>query len=457
MNPRRPIRTALAALAVPLALAAQAALPTAPTASAAGTPVQSCTRISRLQDGTAPAEGVNTGSTAIDVSPDGRFVAYSSFANGIVPGDLNGYSDVFLYDAVDGSTTMISTAGVYGDTDDDSYSPAVSDDGSVVAFVSQADDLAAGDTNAAADAFVWRRASMSVTLESLDHLGGPTDGFVEGLDLSSDGRVLVYSSSATRVTSPTGDTNGAIDVFRKVLATGATTLVSQRGGVQNDRPSRHPVTDRDGDRVAFLSETTPGTGLFPRAFGRSIALWRASDRRLTLVSTGSSSKRVPERGFPSISADGRRIAYTSNVPGDTGSRDGLSQAVVWDQRSGRRILASRRAGAPADGAAVGAEIAAGGKAVLFQSQATNLGTKGFAGPNTWRATLGRGRYPTALVPLDRTPAGRAGSGASSAGGLSGGGGVAVLTSRSTALVAGGDPADTNDAADLFRCTRIRRP
>lgn len=451
---------------VPLVLATLPALGTVGAASsapaptlvaAAAAPVQTCTRISRLPDGTAPAEGVDAGPASIDVSPNGRFVVFSSYANGLVPGDTNGYRDVFLYDAADGSTTMISTAGVYGDTNGDSFSPSVSDDGSRVAFVSAASNLAAGDTNGYTDAFVWRRASMSVTQETFDAAGGPTDGAVESAELSGDGRFLAYASLASTVVSRTSDTNGTTDVFRRDLATGTTVIVSKlRDGTQNDRPSRHPSISRDGGRIAFLSESSPGAGLLPRPGGRSIAVWTARTGAITRVSSTGTQKRLIERGFPSISADGRRVAYLTNARAETGANDGLQQAVVWDARSGRLIRASRTASRAADAAADGVQLSPDGRFVLVTSGSTTLARGATDGtPVPWRATLGRGAYPTAFVPLSRTPRGRPAVATGDVGGVSSDGRTIVITSRATTLIAGGDPGDTNGSDDLFRCTGVR--
>jgi hypothetical protein len=84
----------------------------------------------------------NRSSDLPDISADGRFVAYTSTANNIVPGDGNGLSDVFLYDRQTGVTTLL-TASCFGNNSADNRSrlPVFSGDGQTLLFESIASDL----------------------------------------------------------------------------------------------------------------------------------------------------------------------------------------------------------------------------------------------------------------------------------------------------------------------------
>ncbi|HEV7535086.1 MAG TPA: calcium-binding protein, partial [Acidimicrobiia bacterium] len=117
-----------------------------------------------VQSGGAQATGTN-GSTSVGadstISSDGRFVAFWSDASSLVPGDTNGSScatppctDVFVRDRVANTTTRVtSTNGVQGD--EDSYSPALSNDGRFVAFDSKANSLdPSAAPNSGEDVFV---------------------------------------------------------------------------------------------------------------------------------------------------------------------------------------------------------------------------------------------------------------------------------------------------------------
>ncbi len=90
------------------------------------------------------------------LSPEGRYVAYQSYATNLVPGDTNGKADVFLRDLVLGTTTRLSLSsqGLQGSRS--CYEPSVSFGARAVAFWTAAPELVSGDTNAESDVFLHR-------------------------------------------------------------------------------------------------------------------------------------------------------------------------------------------------------------------------------------------------------------------------------------------------------------
>jgi Tol biopolymer transport system component len=99
----------------------------------------------------------NDSSGSAVLSADGRFVAFSSNASNLVPGDTNGANDVFIRDRQAGTTKRVSIKTDSGQANDSSGEPALSADGRFVAFTSHATNLVPGDTNGWADVFVHRR------------------------------------------------------------------------------------------------------------------------------------------------------------------------------------------------------------------------------------------------------------------------------------------------------------
>jgi hypothetical protein len=107
--------------------------------------------VSQAYDGSGAG---NNNSDSPDISADGRFVAYRSAADNLVPNDTNGVPDVFLYDRLAGTTTLV-TASLFGNNsaDNRSLTPAFSADGRTLVLVSWASDLMANDFNNNADIF----------------------------------------------------------------------------------------------------------------------------------------------------------------------------------------------------------------------------------------------------------------------------------------------------------------
>jgi Tol biopolymer transport system component len=96
------------------------------------------------------------------ISADGRYVAFSSNANNLVSGDTNGYEDVFVYDTVTNTTSRVSISSDGTQGNWNSFSPSISADGSRVAFSSWANNLVSGDTNGYTDIFLYDSGSVNV-------------------------------------------------------------------------------------------------------------------------------------------------------------------------------------------------------------------------------------------------------------------------------------------------------
>ncbi|HUD45679.1 MAG TPA: hypothetical protein VMR33_02560 [Candidatus Baltobacteraceae bacterium] len=100
------------------------------------------------------ASGGNGPCDSPAISADGRFVAYRSAATNLVPGDTNGFPDIFLYDRLTGGTTLVSVS-LFGasSASGPSLCPVFSGDGQTFFFESWASDVASGDFNESSDVF----------------------------------------------------------------------------------------------------------------------------------------------------------------------------------------------------------------------------------------------------------------------------------------------------------------
>src|SRR5262249_8318353 len=146
------------------------------------------------------------------MSADGQIVAFRSDANNLVPGDTNSTSDVFVRDRTAGTTERVSvdSSGAQGDAG--SAYPAISSNGLVVAFASGANNLVPGDKNHCDDVFVHDRATGLTERVSVDSSGieGDADSSI-AVSISADGMVVAFESDADNLVS--GDTNASTDVF----------------------------------------------------------------------------------------------------------------------------------------------------------------------------------------------------------------------------------------------------
>ena len=114
--------------------------------------------------GAAEADG---GSFVPALSADGRYAAFYSDASNLVLRDANAARDVFVRDRQTGETTRVSVDGAGEEANGDSFEPAISSDGRYVAFSSSATNLVAGDMNDANDVFVRDRQTNTTSRVSL--------------------------------------------------------------------------------------------------------------------------------------------------------------------------------------------------------------------------------------------------------------------------------------------------
>lgn len=154
------------------------------------------------------------------ISGDGRYVAFVSNATNLVPGDRNRSADVFLYDTSQGSTVLVSHKVKGGAANGASALPAISADGSVVAFQSDASDLVCArqcgatieDINLLPDVFLFDRATTAVTRVSADRTGGwMAPSVAPALDAS--GRVVTFTS---RHPTDASDDRNDFDLFVRI-------------------------------------------------------------------------------------------------------------------------------------------------------------------------------------------------------------------------------------------------
>jgi Tol biopolymer transport system component len=280
------------------------------------------------QSGTTSIVSVSSGGTQGDdqsraptITPDGRYVAFWSFATNLVAGDTNGRGDIFVRDRQNGTTDIASVAtGGILENNSALYPPAISADGRYVAFLSYATNLVAGDTNGSIDVFVHDRQNGTTERVSVDSSGaqGNADCYAP-LAISADGRYVAFASDASNLVA--GDTNNSTDVFLRDRQNGTTVRVSVgAGGAQANSGGSSPAISADGRYVAFSSDSTNlvagDTNGTTDVFLRDRLA--GTTERVSLANNGSQGNGGSSA--PSISSDGRVVAFESGaanlVPND---------------------------------------------------------------------------------------------------------------------------------------------
>ncbi|MEV5887090.1 hypothetical protein AB0L74_31235 [Streptomyces sp. NPDC052020] len=327
-------------------------------------------------------------SIAFSISGNGRYVAFDSLDGDLVPGDTPDSEDVFIRDRRTGRTETLIGPGPEGSF---TYAPFISPDGRYVAFTSSRSDLVAGDTNGESDAFVhdrWKKTTRRVSVAtdgtegtgrsaseaisadgtriaftSARRLGAGTGAEEPGTDLkrprsryfyvhdtrtgrttpavvdldgeetalngdvglSPDGRYALFSSPYANLVP--GDTNGARDHFARDLTTGVTRrLAAAHDGSEpnDDSGTSRPHLSADNRYAVFTSTASnlvPGdTNGMADAFVRNL---RTGDvQRVDVADDGTQSNAGA--GFLSADASGRTVSFDSGadnlVPGDTNGR-----------------------------------------------------------------------------------------------------------------------------------------
>jgi Tol biopolymer transport system component len=313
------------------------------------------------------------------ISADGRYVVFASTSSNLVADDTNRSWDVFLRDRKWGTTTLVSRTPVAGPGDEDSFHPAISADGSTVAFTSVASNLNARDRNQLDDVFTFDVATQKVSrvsmaddeAEARQRTTGKTDSWYEygGQDpaISADGSVVAFASTADNLVP--GDTNDLPDVFVRAIDTGTTTRVSVSSIGDQAKPIDDPDNEvaiyshwaddvalsGDGSVVAF---STPAPNLVEGDTNGISDLFvhdlKTGETERVSVST---SGREPRTGLSeeftgdgsygaSMSHDGRLVAFFSGgdlVSGDPDIQGGSGHDIfIRDRRTDRTMFVTYR-------------------------------------------------------------------------------------------------------------------
>lgn len=400
----------------------------------------------------------NGSSHSPTLSADGRYVAFGSHGTNLVSGvaDDNGRPDIFLYDRLSGAVSWVSLSGtgVAGG----GFEQEISADGGTVVYFTDNPNLPPDGQIVAYDVLTGSRSLVTHTPESPFT---PADRGATSLSISGDGRIVTFASFASNLVAGQQDSLQRADIFVHDRASGITVLASHAAGSPSragDQASLSPVVSADGRWIAYDSlATNLVTGVRDPGASLDLFLYERTTGENRLVSRHApglaSLTAVEDSRNPSISADGRYVAFTSGaalLPGLV-VRPSSPNVYLHDRVTGQTVLVSRSTKAPfagGDAASLQPRISRDGSVVVFTSLAGDLapGQEDRGGTSDiflWERRTGR----ITLVSHAHASRVRAGTGHSFAADVSADGNFVVFDSLAPALAP--RQQDTNQSNDVF--------
>jgi len=212
--------------------------------------------------------GGNDNSYEPSISADGSVIAFSSGATNLAGTPTGGDNNIFLYDTSDGST-MLVTVGSGNGGNNGSFTPSISADGSMITFGSYATNLVGAPANGNGNIFLYDASDGSTTLVTVGSGSGGNNNS-SGPSISADGSMITFGSHATNLSGTSA--NGNHNIFLYDTSNGSTTLVTAASGLGGDSNSHDPSMSADGSMIAFASRATNLVGALANG-DSNIFLW----------------------------------------------------------------------------------------------------------------------------------------------------------------------------------------
>jgi Tol biopolymer transport system component len=325
----------------------------------------------------AKARGPFYGVSFGPLSGDGEHAAFTSEAPNLDPADTDQIGDVFMRDLQTERTMLVSRAdGADGAKGNGvSVVSAVSADGRYVVFRSESSNLDAADGDVATDFYIRDLATHETTLVSRADGGDGMKANAASTHarVSADGRFMVFDSAASNLDP--ADHDARTDVFVRDLATGQTTLVTPES-----EAAELAALSSDGSHVAYIISPSFDSGASDTIgvlYVRDLRTGEATSVSRADGADGAAANRPSARSGVSLSADGRRVAFSSSASNlDPADPDRREDVYVRDLMTNETMLVSRADGAGGPKAnresPFGGSLSGSGRFVGFTSTAWNL-------------------------------------------------------------------------------------
>jgi Tol biopolymer transport system component len=339
----------------------------------------------------------------LSISADGRWVAFASYATDLVPNDTNAAEDVFVCDRWSGSNTLVSIAQNGGSAlGGESMSPMISTNGRYVIFVSAATNLTADVITNPGSYNIFRRdlqLQTTVVVTVSTNGTGPGDQSSFSPAISQDGRYVAYISQADNLAK--GATQGG--EFWRDIDGGVTEAFSTN--TSTDTAAQYaaalpfpPTMSTNGRYVAYASLTSGNTlqtfvwdtNLSKRIYTNSAGFAVISPDGSRLLYTSNSAfcvqdlvhgtnmltiKGAQRIGGPGVwSGNGRFVAVVTSAAISTLDTNNAKDVYLCDLLTPTNILVSVNLSQTGSGNAASdwPAVSWDGSYVVFRSFSTNI-------------------------------------------------------------------------------------
>ncbi|MGH7131405.1 MAG: GC-type dockerin domain-anchored protein [Phycisphaerales bacterium] len=214
----------------------------------------------------------NAANSACDdpfISDDGRYVVFASDADDIVSGVSSGVRQIFLYDRTLDTMEHVSRSSVGATANGACSKPFISGNGRYVVFVSSATNLISGDSGALAKIYIHDRSGGSTRRVTNDTDGGAPNGSSDNPAISDNGFIIAFDSNATDLVD--NDSAGERDVFVATYP-GSPPTNDVCAKAVNVGPGLHSFDTVDADTTLTGSEAcSPSRVIYHDAWYRYVA------------------------------------------------------------------------------------------------------------------------------------------------------------------------------------------
>jgi len=325
------------------------------------------------------SSGGNHESTVPSTSADGNLIVYSSTSTNLIPNKTTTYNEnIFLYNKSSGKTILISKGLKGNGGNRDSYSPTISGDGTIIAFASCASDLLPGRViNNTANIYTYNINSEITELITEGPGGAGVNGDCGHPSINYDGTVIAYESQANNIYKNMSKATNTYEIFVTYIDSSGernNTLISNEADFSGAGNNRYPSISANGRLIAYFSEHGKLKDNTSVTYG-NINLYDLDEEINYLISYGAIGNGGNSvSNYPHISADGSTIVFASFATDMIyGTLTNTNENIfIYNDYTGLILITKGASGNGGNGYSSRPSINADGTIITFYSTATDL-------------------------------------------------------------------------------------